>query len=378
MANADLPPFEIFRAGRHRSADGRVIEFTQAQLAATAAGYDPALYEAPIVIGHPKTNAPAYGWVGRLSLTDDGRLIAHPRQANADFVAMVKDGAFKKRSASFFLPETPGNPKPGQHYIRHAGFLGAAPPAVVGLADISFEGAEDGFVEFSADFSETSWFMRQVAEAFRGLRNWIIDKDGLEAADRVLAEWPISDMQQTAANLVAEEAAPAPEYSGQPDETPAPPPPAPPEVPAAQTPPPAAPDAREAEFAARSADLDSREAELRKQEIASFVGGLVADVRIPATRQADWVECLTDLYDSPLPANFDAAKKPPVERIKELLAAQPPLVELGEVGHKADGAVDFSDSLAVRDAILEVIHTEAQVGRTITPQEALIRIRGKQ
>jgi len=46
---------DIFRSGRHTASSGASLAFTEADLAATAAAYDPALHEAPIVVGHPVT-----------------------------------------------------------------------------------------------------------------------------------------------------------------------------------------------------------------------------------------------------------------------------------------------------------------------------------
>ena len=64
----------IFRPGRHISAAGASLEFTEADLAATVAAYNPELHEAPIVVGHPKDNGPAYGWVTGLAVAD-GELV---------------------------------------------------------------------------------------------------------------------------------------------------------------------------------------------------------------------------------------------------------------------------------------------------------------
>ncbi|MET4129062.1 hypothetical protein ACSSV6_002357, partial [Roseovarius sp. MBR-38] len=44
-------PLHIFRAGRHTAMSGQSLEFSEAQVSAIAAAYDPALHEAPIVIG---------------------------------------------------------------------------------------------------------------------------------------------------------------------------------------------------------------------------------------------------------------------------------------------------------------------------------------
>lgn len=131
---------------------GAVLAFSESDLAASAAAYDPALHEAPIVVGHPALDAPAYGWVKSVSFAADG-LEAEPHQVDAAFAEMVSAGRFKKISASFFPPDAPSNPVPGVYYLRHVGFLGAQPPAVKGLRAPSFaEGDEAVTLEFS--FSE--------------------------------------------------------------------------------------------------------------------------------------------------------------------------------------------------------------------------------
>lgn len=122
-------PLQIFRAGTQTDASGRTLAFTAADLAATAAAYDPAKHEAPLVVGHPATNAPAYGWAEALTQAD-GALEATPHQVDAAFAEMVNSGRFKKISSSFWLPDAPGNPVPGVYYLRHIGFLGAAAPAL--------------------------------------------------------------------------------------------------------------------------------------------------------------------------------------------------------------------------------------------------------
>lgn len=143
-------PLQIFRAGTQTDASGRTLAFTAADLAATAAAYDPAKHEAPLVVGHPATNAPAYGWAEALTQAD-GALEATPHQVDAAFAEMVNSGRFKKISSSFWLPDAPGNPVPGVYYLRHIGFLGAAAPAVKGLRTPEFSGDAESIVtlEFS-------------------------------------------------------------------------------------------------------------------------------------------------------------------------------------------------------------------------------------
>ena len=137
MAKNTSSLLQIFRAGRHTAMSGAVLDFSDADLAATAAAYDPARSEAPIVVGHPKTDGPAYGWVRSLSFAEGG-LEAEPHQVDPAFAELVDAGRFKKISASFFTPDAPNNPVPGVYYLRHVGFLGAQPPAVKGLRSPEF------------------------------------------------------------------------------------------------------------------------------------------------------------------------------------------------------------------------------------------------
>ena len=149
---------EIFRAGTHRDDAGNTHSFSRAQLEEMAASYNAALREAPLTVGHPKDNLPAYGWVRRVFVNEAGNLAVDPHQVDAQFAEMVKRGRFKKRSASFYPPNAPHNPTPGRWYLRHVAFLGAQPPAVAGLKDIGFS-ADDAAeaISFGAvNFSETA------------------------------------------------------------------------------------------------------------------------------------------------------------------------------------------------------------------------------
>ena len=155
-SDAGLPAgIEIFKAGTHRDDSGRTHTFTPAMLAEIAATYNKALREAPLTVGHPKDNLPAYGWVAKVYVNAEGNLAIDPEQVDPAFAAMVRAGRFKKRSASFYPPNAPHNPTPGRWYLRHVGFLGAQPPAVPGLKDIKFSAADaEGAVEIS--FSEAA------------------------------------------------------------------------------------------------------------------------------------------------------------------------------------------------------------------------------
>ncbi|HXS18966.1 MAG TPA: hypothetical protein VN764_17320 [Polyangiaceae bacterium] len=133
---------EIFRAGRHTAMNGESVEFTEADLAQIAKVYSPALHEAPVVLGHPKDNDPAYGWAKGV-FAKGPSLQAALGQVELGFSEAVRDGRYKKVSASFYKKDSASNPTPGQYYLRHIGFLGAQPPAVKGLQPVEFADGDD-------------------------------------------------------------------------------------------------------------------------------------------------------------------------------------------------------------------------------------------
>lgn len=148
---AQLPAqIEIFRAGRHIDDAGTVHNFSAADVAGMVRSYDSTLREAPLTIGHPKDNLPAYGWVKGLGVNAAGNLVMDTHQVQPQFAEMLGAKLFKKRSASFYTPTNPHNPKPGNWYLRHVAFLGAQPPAIAGLADFASDAA-DGAVSFSEE-----------------------------------------------------------------------------------------------------------------------------------------------------------------------------------------------------------------------------------
>lgn len=140
---------EIFKPGVQIDDSGRSHTFTPEMLAQMVASYNPAQHEAPLTIGHPKDNLPAYGWVKALYINDAGNLAIDPAQTDPTFADMVSKGRFKKRSASFYPPDHPSNPTPGKWHLRHVAFLGAQPPAVKGLKQFSDGTDAAGWVSFS-------------------------------------------------------------------------------------------------------------------------------------------------------------------------------------------------------------------------------------
>lgn len=121
--------FEIFRTGMWTDASGNTKEWTTADLDTIITNYNPEDKEAPLVIGHPEVDSPAYGRVEGIKRVGEV-LFAKGKDVVNEFQDMVKRGLFKKRSIRL----TPDGTR-----LLHVGFLGAMAPAVKGLADINFK-----------------------------------------------------------------------------------------------------------------------------------------------------------------------------------------------------------------------------------------------
>ena len=328
---------EIFRAGRHVAADGREVEFTAADVQTIADGYDPALSPAPVVIGHPKLDAPAYGWVDRL-VAKDGVLFAEEGQVDPDFAGLRKAGRFRNRSASFYLPDSPSNPKPGQLYIKHVGWLGATAPAVKGLKQVSFAENQEGVVEFA--LSDRRWAFRTVADIFRRWREKMIEDKGVEAADEVIPAWQIDSLNE-AGQPDADSAVRS--FAGVED---------------------IAVD-RTAEFNERERELEAREAavrqieqqnaqaaqQARRDEAVAFADGLVKEGKLLPARKATIVELILAL-PTEAPLSFgegdDHVEQPAPELLRTFLASLPPQIDFNERSageHDETAALEFTAPL---------------------------------
>jgi len=131
---------EAFRAGTQTDSAGVTRTFGEADLDKIVATYNPSAHEAPVVIGHPRNDAPAYGWVEKLERKGN-TLMAKIKDLAPELKDLIAQGRYKKRSIALY----PGN------RLKHIGFLGAVPPAVKGLADVQFSEAEETYFEFGED-----------------------------------------------------------------------------------------------------------------------------------------------------------------------------------------------------------------------------------
>ncbi len=121
---------EIFRGGNQTGSNGRIYDGDHL-IDRAVATFRAAEHEPPVVVGHPSDDSPAYGWV-------------------ADIRAKTKEGAkvlearFKELAPAFVEAVKSGRYKKrsaafyADGRLRHVGFLGGQPPAVKGLAPINF------------------------------------------------------------------------------------------------------------------------------------------------------------------------------------------------------------------------------------------------
>jgi len=157
---------EIMRAGIFRDMNERMIAVEADTMRELADSYDEKAGAAPLVLGHPKTNGPAVGWVKSLAVKGD-KLVATVGQIPVALRDAVNAGSYRKCSASWYLPKTPNSPNPARHYLRHIGLLGAAVPAITGLADVALAASEDA--EGVVSFSDAPMAQNDVVAILRGI-----------------------------------------------------------------------------------------------------------------------------------------------------------------------------------------------------------------
>lgn len=359
------------------SMEGISTTLSAADLAGIATAYNPAVHEAPLTIGHPAHDAPAYGWVKSLSFAD-GALMADTEQS-AELGELVSKGHYKKVSASFYTPAAPGNPTPGQWALRHVGFLGAQPPGVKGLKAVSFAEREEGVVTFGELPGYAGSYM---ASMLRKLREWFIDKEGLETADRILPDWEVEGLRE-----ISQRAAESPEpvvnqFSGglaasfaepqNPIST------APKEKPSMKT-----PEQLQAELDAANTQIHSLQAADRKRDAdtrhaahVSFAESLVAEARWPGGAKDVLVATLDYLAQPDGVVSFgegDAAK-PLAEVLQAQLKALPQSVSFGEFAKKGSGGGEAAGPEVVAARAVAYQTEQAAKGERVNTAEAVAHV----
>ncbi|MGL3277153.1 peptidase [Pseudomonas aeruginosa] len=387
------------------------MEFTEAILQEIAATYDPALSEAPLVIGHPKLNAPAYGWAKGLEVRE-GMLYAEPHQVVPEFAEAANRKMYKKRSASVYLPDSPGNPVPGKHYLRHIGFLGAVPPAIKGIPDAPFNFAEDDGA-LAIEFAEAPYAVTGLTDILRRLRDFFVECEGAERADQLIPQWQLSSIEEDARRASVQDTAPQasalfsePVIEGvdaaaasaaaaeEPQGTVTPSDGA--SASAAEADRTSHPsqqdttmpdeaalqerqrqlDEREQLLATREAQVAQQKAQEHRNEVTEFAEALVQAGRLLPRQKAPVIELLVSLpTDTPLEfAEGDGqVTKPAAEVLRSLLAELPKQVDFSEKSGDG-GDLSFGSAHAIAARAQSYQEEQRQAGRHISTTEAVTHI----
>jgi len=192
----------IFKAGKQTSAQGITREFTVSDLKEIANSYQPDVHEAPIRIGHEDNDkVPAWGWVKGVKVKGNELF------AEIDFSPLaeeyVKNGLYRKVSASFYSPDSKINPEPGKWSLRHVALLGAQPPAVKGLKGFAYEESPDGVLDFAVTLTPDQVFDEELGPTLkRDLGPLEILKEKLDEARSQMIEEEMSSEQQLEAPQV--------------------------------------------------------------------------------------------------------------------------------------------------------------------------------
>jgi hypothetical protein len=178
MGEEERLEMEVFRAGDY----GEKGVWTDADVGAIAADYDPAVHEAPITVDHSR-GGPAWGWIKRLRAAG-GRLLATVAQMPAAFRELVKAGRYTTRSAELYRSFA----ATGRPYLRAVTFLGARPPEVKGLADVTL--SDDGGAVLAVAFDEKGDLaMPEMPDTFtKEQLDAAVGKAVKEATDKLAAE----------------------------------------------------------------------------------------------------------------------------------------------------------------------------------------------
>ncbi len=135
----------IAKTGTFRDSEGRRHTFTKGDLEKIAGNYNASETDAPLVIGHVKSDsAPAYGWVEKLFCEND-KLFAQFSYVSDDVKNLVYKGSYKNVSMSVDMEN---------HRLLHVALLGAAAPAIDGLGAINLSTGNGSIFNFETTNKE--------------------------------------------------------------------------------------------------------------------------------------------------------------------------------------------------------------------------------
>ena len=183
------PGWGLFKKGNHITEAGNPYPVDDAkldQIVTATKNFPYQNNEIPIVIGHPKSDSPKWGSVLKDNIAKIGNeIFGTPNYLVPEFEEWIGKKLYDTVSIALR----------GDGSIRHIALLGGMPPAVTGLSPVHF-GEADTALQF-AEFNElelSKWWFQGLAGLLRGIKNYLIDKEGQEKADLILPEYPMTDL----------------------------------------------------------------------------------------------------------------------------------------------------------------------------------------
>ncbi len=320
-------PLSIFKPGTHISAAGTELSFSEADLAATAAAYNCALHKAPLVLGHPKDNTPAYGWVNTLAFAN-GFLQALPEMVTAEFSNWVAAGHYKKMSAAFYPPDSPVNPVQGVYYLRHIGFLGGQPPAVKGLPEPEFAVSTGEMTMFAFADGDTEFITIDFREDLPAMSTQTEEDKARLADEKSRLEIEKAALEQSKA-----------EFSEQ-----------------------------QLQFNTQKVELEAQKRVAKKRTLTEFTEALVKQGRLLPKDKLGVIEFMDTLNDSAIEfgEGTEKTKTQPVDWFKNFLSGLPKQVDFTEKTPGSEKSLEFTeDAQAIAQAASEYQEAQKKIGRIV-------------
>nr|BDD46391.1 hypothetical protein 9 [bacterium] len=303
--------FPVFKAGKQTDSAGKGHTFTTDDLDKIVEKYQPdAEYfqEAPVVLGHPKDNAPAFGWIESLK-REGNTLFVKCKDIVEEFEEAVKDGRFPYRSISLY-PDL---------RLRHLGFLGAVQPAVKGLGRIAFAEDEEQMV---FEFAEEKEF---ESDGYTDKKEDLaLKKDEEKKTENKQQEFSQADI-----------------------------------------------DAKDNEIAQLKAEKEKMQADARQKDFNSFCEGLVGEGRLLPAQKDQALSFMEIMHNAGEFEFSEGEKQPAVDNFKEFLKKQPVQIEFSEVAKGDIEKSEDQNAGSIAKKALEFQSEQAKKGITIRIDEAV-------
>lgn len=187
--------------GVHTAMNGKAYSFTPADVTAHVSAVQAQLatgYMPPLVKGHPKHDDPRVGSVVGVK-EEKGAAWYKVDNVSPEFAESVQKGEYPYTSPALKRDKS----------LRHLGALGAWPPALQDQTPLEFGEAPESDEDLLAFgmpaewgtitgswLNELAWPLRALGSVLRNMREAMIEKDGVEAANKVLPTHNIEQFER--------------------------------------------------------------------------------------------------------------------------------------------------------------------------------------